>query len=369
MRIYFVETEQSDEEVFAEALQDHELHFVSELKRVEIDAEILSIFIQSTIDASFLDQHQKIKLIVTRSTGHDHIDISECEKRSIVVCFVPSYADNTVVQHTFALILALSRRNREAREACRAGRFTYEGTRGFDLNGKTLGVIGTGKIGLRVIRLATAFEMEVVAYDIHRQSKLEEVLGFRYVSLDQLLGCSHIISLHAPLTPATYHLLDRERFSKCRPGVLIINTARGRLIDTDSLREALDQGIVAGAGLDVIEEERVMVQQWSTVATQGIIEHIRSESQEEPRIVSSDRIAQLRALMYNADLIGRPNVVFTPHIAFNSVESVKRINQTTVENINAFLAGQPVNVVGKMTAAKATADNATSAILTRAPLT
>ncbi len=116
--------------------------------------------------------------------------------------------------------------------------------------------------------------------------------------------------------------------------------------------------------------ERVMVQQWSTVAAQGIIEHIRStESQEEPRIVSPDRIAQLRALMYNADLIGRPPVVFTPHIAFNSVESVKRINQTTVENINAFLAGQPVNVVGKMTAAKAAADNATSAILTRAPLT
>jgi D-lactate dehydrogenase len=164
--------------------------------------------------------------------------------------------------------------------------------------------------------------------------------------------------------------LDRERFRKCRPGILIINTARGRLIDTDSLREALDQGIVAGAGLDVIEEERVMVKGWSNVAAQGIIEHIRStELQSEPGIVSPDKIAQLRALMYNADLIGRPNVVFTPHIAFNSVESVKRINQTTVENINAFLAGQPVNVVGKMTAAKAAPDNATSALPTRAPLT
>jgi lactate dehydrogenase-like 2-hydroxyacid dehydrogenase len=186
MRIYFVGSEQSDHEIFAEALQDHELHFVSELEDVEIDAEILSIFIESIIDAYFLDQHQQIKLIVTRSTGHDHIDISECEKRSIIVCFVPSYGDNTVAQHTFALILALSRRNREAREACREGRFTYEVTRGFDLNGKTLGMIGTGKIGLRVIRPATAFEMEVVAYDIHRQSSLEEVLGFRYVSLDQL---------------------------------------------------------------------------------------------------------------------------------------------------------------------------------------
>jgi D-lactate dehydrogenase len=363
MRTYFVASERSDHEVFAEALREHELHFVSELKDVEIDVEILSIFIESIIDACFLDQHQKIKLIVTRSTGHDHIDISECEKRNIVVCYVPSYGGDTGAQHTFALILALSRRTREAQEACRAGRFSYEGTRGFDLNGKTLGVIGTGKIGLRVIRLATAFEMEVVAYDIHRQSSLEKVLGFRYVSLDQLLGCSHIISLHTPLTPTTYHLLDRGRFSKCRSGVLIINTARGRLIDTDSLIEALDQGIVAGAGLDVIEEERVMFQRWSAVAAQGIIENMRSsESEEEPRIVSPDRIAQLRALMYNADLIGRPNVVFTPHIAFNSVEAVKRINQTTIENINAFLAGQPVNVVGKMTAAKAAADNATSTI-------
>jgi D-lactate dehydrogenase len=188
-------------------------------------------------------------------------------------------------------------------------------------------------------------------------------LAFAMSRLINLLGCSHIISLHAPLTPTTYHLLDRERFSKCRSGVLIINTARGRLIDTDSLIEALDQGIVAGAGLDVIEEERIMFQRWSTVAAQGIIEHIRStESGEEPRIVSQDRIAQLWALMYNANLIGRPNVVFTPHIAFNSVEAVKRINQTTIENINAFLAGQPVNVVGKMTAAKAAADNATSTI-------
>ncbi len=356
MRIYFVASEQSDHEVFAEALQDHELIFVSELKYVENDAEILSVFIESIIDAGFLDQRQKIKLIVTRSTGHDHIDISECEKRGIVVCFVPSYDNNTVAQHTFALILALSRRTREAREACRAGRFSYEGTRGFDLNGKTLGVIGTGRIGLRVIRLAKAFEMEVAAYDIHRQTNLEEALGFRYVSLDQLLGCSHIISLHAALTPATYHLLDREKFSKCRSGVLIVNTARGRLIDTDSLIEALDQGIVAGAGLDVIEEERVMVQRWSTVVAQGIVERIRStESQDGPRVVSPDRIARLRALMYNADLIGRPNVVFTPHIAFNSVEAVKRFNQTTLENINAFLAGQPINVVGK-TVAKAAAD-------------
>jgi D-lactate dehydrogenase len=349
MRIYFVASEQSSDEAFAEALRDHELHFVSELNEVEMDVEILSVFIESIIDARFLDQHQEIKLIVTRSTGHDHIDLPECEKRSIVVCYVPSYGGNTIAQHTFALILALSRRAREAREACRAGKFSYAGTRGFDLNGKTLGVIGTGKTGLRVIRLANAFEMEVVAYDIHRQTNLEEVLGFRYVSFDQLLGCSHIISLHAPLTSATYHLLDRESFRKCRPGVLIINTARGRLIDTESLIEALDQGIVGGAGLGVIEEERVMVQRWSAVATQGIIAHLRSsaQSREEPGVVSPDRIVQLQALMNNADLIGRPNVVFTPHIAFNSVEAVQRINQTTLENIHAFLAGQPINVIGE----------------------
>jgi D-lactate dehydrogenase len=367
MKIYFVETEESERDLFADAFKEHDVYFVSELRDVESDAEVLSIFMHSIIDARFLDLLPKIKLIATRATSHDQIEISEYEKRGIVVSFVPSYGDNTVAEHTFALILALSRRTREAREASKAGKFSYQSTRGFDLTGKTLGVVGTGKIGLRLIRFAKAFEMNVIACDILEQSHLQEVLGFRYVPLDELLERSHIISLHVPLAPATYHLLNREAFSKCRRGVLIINTARGRLVDTDALIEALDQGLVAGAGLDVIEEERVMVRQWARVAADQIIEHIQSSgAQEEPRIGRPGRVAELQALMHNAELIGRPNVVFTPHIAFNSIEAVERINRTTIENINAFLAGRPVNVVGKTHPTEPPADNRVSVISTRA---
>jgi len=351
VNIYFVETEESEHRLFAVNFKQHEVHFVSDLSEVGVNAEVLSISFGSVLRSSFLDQHPSLKLVTTRSSGYDHIDLAECQQRGISVCFVPSYGDHTVAEHTFALILALSRRTREAREKCKRGSFSYRGTRGFDLKGKTLGVIGAGKIGLHVIRLAEAFEMEVLAYDICQQSQLQDVFGFRYVPLDELQRRSDIISLHAPLTPATYHLLNREAFCNCRHGVLIINTARGHLIDTDALIEALDDGTVAGAGLDVIEEERVMTYRWSTVVTEGIIDRMYSSSSgEEAPIQRPERIAELQLLMHNADLIARPNVVFTPHIAFNSVESVARINQITIDNICAFLAGKPINVAGKAAA-------------------
>lgn len=308
MKICFVETEESEREFFEMALGEHEVSFVQHVNDVEWNTEILSIFVHSHVNSRFLNRHPNVRLVTTRSTGYDHVELTECDKRGITVCFVPSYGDRTVAEHTFALILALSRRTREAREAAREGKFSYGSIRGFELRGKTLGVIGSGKIGLRVIRFARAFEMEIVAYDINPQRHLEEVLGFRYISLDEL---------HVPLTPFTYHMLKRETFSKCRHSVVIVNTARGDLIDTHALIEALDKGIVAGAGLGVIEEERVMVKSWSRIVAEGIVERIRaSSSQEEPRFSGADRVAELQALMHNVELIGRPNVVFTPHIAF-----------------------------------------------------
>ena len=184
VNIYFVETEESEHRLFAENFKQHEVHFVSDLSEVGVNAEVLSISFGSVLRSSFLDQHPSLKLVTTRSSGYDHIDLAECQPRGISVCFVPSYGDHTVAEHTFALILALSRRTREAREKCKRGSFSYRGTRGFDLKGKTLGVIGAGKIGLHVIRLAKAFEMEVLAYDICQQSQLQDVFGFRYVPLD-----------------------------------------------------------------------------------------------------------------------------------------------------------------------------------------
>jgi D-lactate dehydrogenase len=190
--------------------------------------------------------------------------------------------------------------------------------------------------------------MRVIAEDIRPQPGLEEKLGFCYASLDELLRGSHIISLHVPLTADTYHLLDRAAFRKCRRGVIIVNTARGRLIDTDALTEALDQGVVGGAGLDVIEEERVMTRDWSKIAAERIIKRLHAGgAAADSDSPDPQRGGELGALIRNQSLIARPNVVFTPHIAFNSVEAVARINETTIHNIRSFLSGKPVNLVSQ----------------------
>jgi D-lactate dehydrogenase len=345
MKMGFAETQPSEREFFRAALAEHELQFVSHANEADIDAEVLSVHLQSRIDSTFLEGRPSLKLIATRSTGHDHIDSAECALRGVVVCNVPGSDAHTVAEHAFALMLAVARRLYAVREARKQPRFYYERFRSFDLKDKTLGVIGTGRIGLRVVHIALAFGMHVLAYDPHRRSLMAEIVGTRYVSLDELLRASHVISLHAPLTPETYHLLDREAFAKCRPGVVIINTARGALIDTKALIEALDAGQVGGAGLDVLEDESVMQKEGARIITEQIVARLRATTSEEVRMQRPERVQELEELFENRRLLARAEVVFTPHVAFNSVEAVERINAMTVENIRAFLQGAPVNVV------------------------
>jgi D-lactate dehydrogenase len=174
MKIDFTETEQPEKDFFKAALAEHDLRFLGGVREVEADAEILSIYITSRIDAAFLDEHPELKLITTRSAGHDHIDVSECSRRGVIVCELPGSNANTVAEHTFALMLALSRRMIEARKVKKEPRFSFERWRGFELENKTLGVIGTGQIGRRVTRLALAFGMKVLAYDPYRQTDVTE---------------------------------------------------------------------------------------------------------------------------------------------------------------------------------------------------
>ena len=347
MDIYFVQSEPSEQQFFAKELADYGTRFADDLSEVEPDAEVISIFIHSQIDRAFLDAHPKLQLITTRSTGIDHIDLHECEKRGVAVCYVPSYGDNTVAEHTFALILALSRRLRESFEANKKPRFSYEAIRGFDLKGKTLGIIGSGRIGLNVIRIARGFEMQVLAYDLHVMRLVAEIVGYEYVPLEELLARSDILSLHIPLVPETRHLLNRETFAKCKPGVIVINTARGQLIDTTALLEALENGTVAGAGLDVLEDERVLQQENTAIISDQIVATLQNAPRygAELRAQNPARIQELQSLMLNTKLISRPNVVFTPHSAFNSVEAVERINRITLKNIRRFLQGSPMNLV------------------------
>ena len=295
--------------------------------------EVLSVFVHCPIDGAAMARLPGLKLIATRSTGADHIDLAAARARGIAVCNVPEYGANTVAEHTFGLILALSRKlflaYQRVRDECTGARpcaptFRLEGLQGFDLKGKTLGVIGAGAIGLHVIRMARALSMEVVAFDVRQSAILEEVLGFRYASLEEIYRESDVISLHVPLLPATRHLINRESLAKMKRGVLIVNTARGELIDTAALVEALDAGQVGGAGLDVFEGEQV-------INEESVL--LRGDREPPPEL------RPLRALLQ------RDNVIITPHMAFYSREALRRIMDTTIANILAFERGQPQNLV------------------------
>jgi D-lactate dehydrogenase len=288
--------------------------------------EVVSVFIYSRITDEVLAALPALKLIATRSTGADHIDLRAARARGIAVCNVPNYGENTVAEHAFALILGLSRKTHKAHERTQRLDFSLQGLEGFDLKGKTLGVVGAGAIGLHVIRIGRALDMRVLACDVRPNRLLAEVLGFQYVPLDLLLRESDVVSLHAPLTAETRHIINRETLAIMKRGALLINTARGELVDTAALIWALDEGILAGAGLDVVEGEEVV--------------------KEERQLLSRGAsLEALRAAMQNYALARRDKVILTPHMAFYSREALQRVLEVTVANIHAFFEGHPQNLV------------------------
>ncbi|GLV54954.1 lactate dehydrogenase [Dictyobacter sp. S3.2.2.5] len=293
------------------------------------DVEVLLPFIHSKVGPTELDAMPNLKIIATRSTGFDHIDLNETEERGITVCNVPGYGETAVAEYTFALLLNISRKVHLADSRTKRGDYTLEGLRGFDLYGRTIGVIGAGAIGLRVIRIATGFGMRVLVYDEVQRKRnrlLAEVLGFNFVQLDELLREADVVTLHAPSLPSTYHMINREALSKMKRGSYLVNTARGTLVDTHAVAWALDTGILAGVGLDTFEGEEFL-------------------QREEELLGESGAEEKLRMLVQNNMLQRRPNVIITPHMAFNSNEALLRILDTTIENVQAFLTGDPQNVV------------------------
>ncbi|HEU4396708.1 MAG TPA: NAD(P)-dependent oxidoreductase, partial [Actinomycetota bacterium] len=221
---------------------------------------VLSVFVGSRVDQATLDACPDLRLVATRSTGYDHVDLAACTARGVAVANVPTYGENTVAEHTFALILALSRNVHKAWVRTQRGDFSIQGLQGFDLRGRTIGLIGVGHIGLHTAKIARGFGMRVLASDPRPQPLLAELVGFRYVELDELVASADIVSLHAPLVPATRHLVDRELLKRFKRGALLVNTARGGLVDTEALLWALDEGILAGAGLDVLEGEELLTE-------------------------------------------------------------------------------------------------------------
>jgi D-lactate dehydrogenase len=304
--------------------------FPQKLQEVELrsykDADALSVFIYSRVDAGIISKLKRLRLVATRTTGFNHIDLSAAKSGNVTVCNVPYYGENTVAEHTFGLILSLSRNIHRAYARTARGDFSTEGLQGFDLKGKTLGVVGAGNIGLHVIKMARAFGMRILVHDVRPQHFLTEVLDFEYCSLLDVLHQADILTLHCPYNEATHHLLNMNNIRLVRPGCLFINTARGGLIETEALHYALNNGIFAGAGLDVFEGEELLGE----------------ENQMLSRNVSSD---QLRAVLQKNILLKMDHVILTPHMAYDSVEAVERILKTTCENITGYFKESPQNAI------------------------
>lgn len=332
MKIAFSELEGEELDFVKKNLKGHKMKFMhdpinlSNLKSIS-DSEVLAIFINSKMPKEVIEKFPNLKLITTMSTGYDHIDLDYCEKKGITVCNVPTYGENTVAEHAFGLILTLSRKIHDAISRTREDNFSVDGLQGFDLKGKTIGVIGTGHIGIHLIRMAKGFEMNVIAYDRFPNKDLAKKIGFKYASFDELLKKSDIMSIHLPLLKTTKYLINMKNVKKIKRGSYLINTSRGEIVETDALVYALDKGILAGAGLDVLEGEANIKEEHQLLKKK----HVETEEWE--------------TFLQNHFVLKNKNVIVTPHSAFYSKEAVRRITDVTVNNIVSFSSKKPINRV------------------------
>ena len=323
MKIVFSELEKWEEEIIRKGLNKNKLVFVDKPISVKNvgkikDAEVLCVFIHTKVDSNLLNKLPHLKLIVAMSVGIDHIDIEECKKRVIRVSNVPDYGTKTVAEHAFGLILTLSRKIHDAIEKTRKNDFDIKGLMGFDLYKKTLGVVGAGRIGKEVINMARGFGMKVLANDRHP----EKIEGVKFVSLDRLFRESDIVSLHVPLIEETKYMINKSRISKMRKGSYLINVSRGGLVDVKALKWGLDKGILAGAGLDVLEGEDNLDEMKKKLS--GVERNLLRE---------------------NKKLLKDHDVVITPHCAFYSKEAVMRIMESSIKIVNDFENGKRIDVV------------------------
>ncbi len=326
------EIDESERSFMDPKLPEGTKHYYPNAVSVELaaqhpDTTHLVVFVYSQVTKEVLDALPNLQAVFTMSTGYDHIDLETCKERDITVHSVPFYGENTVAEHTFALILAISRRIYESIQRTEGLNFNPDGLVGFDLQEKTLGIIGMGHIGAHVARIAKGFGMNILAYDPFPKEGLDSEIGFEYVSLDHLLEHSDIVSLHTAYRPETHHLINCENIQKFKRGSYLINTARGGLVETQAIVDGLEHGILAGAGLDVLEEECVI--------------------KEDKQILTRQyqQSCDLTTVLQNHMLIKDPRVVVTPHNAFNSQEALQRIMETTVQNITQQLQGELENQV------------------------
>ncbi len=284
------------------------------------EVEVLSVFIYSKVTREVIDSLPNLKLITTRSTGFDHIDVSYAAEKGIAVCNVPDYGMETVAEYTLMLILALLRRLRPTMERTCRGIFDRTGLRGHDLEGKTVGVVGTGRIGSRLIKLLSGFEINVLAYDVKPKEELIEKFGVRYVSLEELLKNSDVVTLHVPYLPSTHHLINRENIKLVKRGSYLVNTSRGAVVETEAIVWALKEGVLDGVALDTFEGEEVWAEEELII--------FREDKDVSPEI--------LKKALESFALSHFENVILTPHNAYNTHEAIMRILEKTIKNIISF---------------------------------
>jgi D-lactate dehydrogenase len=286
------------------------------------EADAVCAFVNDDLSEAVLEELARLEVrhIALRSAGFNHVDLRAADRLGISVTRVPGYSPYAVAEHAVALLMALVRKTHRAYNRVREGNFSLVGLTGFDLHGKTVGVVGTGQIGTVFARIMTGFGCRVVAYDPFPSEACRE-LGVEYLSLEQLLAESHIVSLHLPVTPQTSHLIDADRIALMRDGVTLINTSRGALVDTLAVIEALKSGKIGLLGLDVYEEEADL-----------FFEDLSN------RVLSDDVFTRLLTF---------PNVIITGHQAFFTAEALENIAMTTIGNLTAAERGEPLaNRVG-----------------------
>jgi D-lactate dehydrogenase len=335
MKILYCAPYEGEKEIAVEALQGHDVIFTDVPVRTEIpvehqDAEALSVFVDSAVTKEMIDTMPNLKVIALRSTGFDHVAHAHAREKGIIVSYVPHYGSQTVAEYTFALILALSRKAYSAYDALRSdGSRDVKKYEGFDLKGKTLGIIGTGAIGRHTVGIAQGFGMNVIAFDLYPNEEFAAKTGIVYKqSVQAILTQSDLVTLHVPSSPENYHMINAESLAAAKKGLYVINTARGDLIDTVALTQAIESGHIAGAGLDVYEGEKFIIDEMELLA--------------EDTEVAEDVWKRFAA---EHALLDMPNVIVTPHVAFNSVEAKKEITDTTTENILKAFVGESQNEV------------------------
>lgn len=327
MRVLFFSSQTYDQDSFTQALSPHSLELHFQPARLTEDTaalarghEVVCAFINDDLSAPVLERLAAggTRLIALRSAGYNHVDLAAAKQLDLAVVRVPAYSPHAVAEHAVALILALNRRLHRAYNRTREGNFSLHGLTGFDLHGKTVGVVGTGQIGAAFARIMAGFGCQLLAYDPYPNPELL-ALGARYLELPELLREAQIISLHCPLTEHTRHLINPQSLAQLQPGAMLINTGRGALIDTPALIEALKDGQLGYLGLDVYEEEAQL---------------FFEDRSDLP--LQDDVLARLLTF---------PNVIVTAHQAFLTREALAAIAETTLDNITRWAAGNPQNLV------------------------